>query len=213
MDLTGFIEALQWRYATKKFDPTKKVPESTVALLLEATRLAPSSFGLQPWKFLVVTNQSVRSELKSHSWNQPQVTDCSHLIVLCTRIVVDRAYIERFVGELARERGVPVEKLAGYQQMMIDSLPMMTGERGAAWKTAQTYIALGTLLSACAVARIDACPMEGFDRSKYDSLLKLPEQGLQSCVVCPIGYRAADDSYATAKKVRFATNEVVASLG
>lgn len=196
-------EHLEWRYATKKFDGAKKIPAKELADIIDTLRLSPSSFGLQPWKFVVVTNDALREKLKPCAWNQAQITDASHLLVLCSLKTMDEAYIKHFVAQMVHVRGIARESIEGYEQIMLGFLKAKTHEQISAWMKNQVYIALGVLLAECAHRKIDACPMEGFDPQKFDELLGLDKKGLTSVVLCPIGYRAADDDYAHAKKVRF----------
>lgn len=204
-----FLQALNWRYATKSFDATKKIPAETLELLLEALRLAPSSYGLQPWKFVVVENAELREKLKVVSWNQGQITDASALIVLCRKEPFGEADVEAYVQDTAKTRGEAVENLEGYKQMMLGSVKGRDEAAMAVWTSKQVYLALGVLLSAAAVNGIDTCPMEGFDAAQYDEILGLKEKGLRSVVLCPVGYRSETDKYATAKKVRFAQADLV----
>lgn len=203
---------LNWRYATKKFDPFKKISKQDLVELLEVLRMAPSSYGLQPWKFIVIENQELRQQLRKHAWNQPQVTDCSALIVLCSLKEMDENYIKNFVAQIAQARGVTLESLAAYEQMMVDFLKGRSAQDNSYWMKNQVFIALGMLLCACAFKKIDACPMEGFDAKAFDKVLGLDAQGIESVVLCPVGYRAADDKYAALKKVRFQENEVFIKL-
>jgi len=201
--MTDIIKALNWRYATKKFDTEKKVSEADLKELLEALRLSPSSYGLQLWKFIVITNPELRKNLREHAWNQPQITDASHLIVLATRTDVDEKYVKQYVAEIAKQRSVPIESLKGYQDMMIGDVKNRSKEAVVEWSKHQTYIALGFLLETAALKRIDACPMEGFDKAKFDEILNLKAENLAATVLCAVGYRAADDGYAQNAKVRF----------
>ena len=202
-------EILSWRYATKKFDPAMKIPQDELNELLEALRLAPSSFGLQPWKFIVVEDPKLRKELQTHSWGQPQITDASELVVLCVVKDLNEAYVKSFVKQIAAARGVDPASLKSYEDMMLSSVKNQTKEQVVEWSKRQVYIALGFLMYAASERRIDSCPMEGFDSKKYDEILKLGEQGLQSVVLCTLGYRAKDDAYAALKKVRLAPKEVL----
>lgn len=206
------LDHLNWRYATKKFDPSKKISGKELQEILEVLRLAPSSFGLQPWKFLIITNSELRKKLQPHSWNQPQVVQASHLVVLCSLETVDEVHVKTFIRHSAAERGVTEESLAGYERMILDFLKKMTPEKIHQWMDNQIYLALGILLAECAHRRIDTCPMEGFDAAKYDELLGLKSQGLRTVVLCPIGYRAADDTYAGLKKIRFKAEEIIRHL-
>jgi nitroreductase len=199
---------LQWRYATKKFDPSKRISKKDISDILEALRFAPSSFGLQPWKFLIVKNEALRKELRPHAWNQSQITDASHLIVLCTLKILDENYVRDFLKRIAQVRGVTLESLSTYGQMILKFIKNTTSESLSHWMTLQVYLALGMFLAECARKKIDACPMEGFDPKKFDEILDLEKQGLHSVVLCPIGYRSDDDQYAEMKKVRFERDEI-----
>ncbi|MDJ0686957.1 MAG: NAD(P)H-dependent oxidoreductase [Xenococcaceae cyanobacterium MO_188.B32] len=204
------IEQLYWRYATKKFDPTKKIPESVWKTLEQSLVLSPSSFGLQPWKFFVVRSPQIRDRLLEHSWGQKQVVEASHLVVLAIKKDVDNQDIDRYVARMSEVRGIPVSDLQGYADMVKGYLknppyPLNVNE----WAARQTYIALGFYMTCAAILGIDTCPMEGFIPAKYDEVLGLDKQGYSAVVVCPAGYRAADDKYATMPKVRYATEDVV----
>lgn len=203
------LNDLQWRYATKQFDPTQKVSENNFQELLEALRLSASSFGLQPWKFIVVTDAKLRKELQQHAWNQPQIVDASHLLVLCARTDVDETYIKKYVETLAVHRKVPGDSLKGYQDMMLGFIAHKDRAALIGWAKLQVYLALGSLLTVCAHKRIDTCPMEGFDATAFDKILGLEKMHLTTAVLCPIGYRSADDTYALAAKVRFGIDEII----
>lgn len=204
------LEQLNWRYATKKFDPSKKIPEEIWKALEQSLVLAPSSFGLQPWKFIVVRNPQVRQQLLEHSWGQTQVVDASHLVVLAIKKDLNDSDVDRYIQRMSEVQGVPVENLQKYAGVVKGFLkqppyPLDINE----WSTRQTYIALGQYMTCAAMLGIDTCPMEGFVPAKYDEVLGLPAQGYSAVVVCPAGYRAADDKYATNPKVRYATEDVV----
>ena len=207
--MSTIIDALQWRYATKKFDPTKKLSQAQLDSVIESLRLSVSSYGLQPWKFIVVTNPQVRAQLRAVAWNQSQITDASALIVLAVQKTVDVAYVDRFVAEVARTRNIPVDALKGYADMMKGSISGRTPEQVKEWSSRQVYVALGTAITAAASLGIDACPMEGFDAVKFDEILGLGALGLESRVLMPVGFRATDDDMAKATKVRFAREQVV----
>ena len=207
--MQNIIDALKWRYATKKFDATKKLSQEQFDTVLESLHLSASSYGLQPWKFIVVTNPEIRAKIKAAAWNQTQITDASHLIVLAVQTTVDAAYVDRFVASVSKTRNVPVDALKGYADMMKGSIAGRTLESVVEWSSRQVYIALGTALTAAAVSGIDACPMEGFDPKQVDDILGLAKMGLQSRVLMPVGFRAADDDMAKAPKVRFSKEEVV----
>lgn len=207
--MSALTEALNWRYATKKFDPSKKVSDADLQDLLEAIRLSPSSYGIQPWKFLVIANPDTRKKLREHSWDQSQVTDASHLIVLCARTGLSEKDIDAYVEEIISARGVTKEQLESYRQMMLNPVKRMSTGELTEWNQKQVYIALGILMAAAAIKGIDTCPMEGFDASKYDEILGLTARGLTATVVCPVGYRASDDGHAALAKVRFAKDKIV----
>lgn len=200
---------LNWRYATKKFDSSKKIPEQELTDLLEALRLSPSSCGLQPWKFVIIHDPVLRRKLRPHAHHQVQVTDADTLIVFCNLKTMDEDYVKRYVERMAKVRGVTKESLSGYKQMMIALIKGKGPEAISHWMKNQVYIALGFFLNECAHRKIDACPMEGFDPKKFDEILELPQAGLESVVLCTIGYRAVDDPYALVKKVRFEKDEVL----
>jgi nitroreductase len=197
------LDALRWRYAVKKFDPSKKLSEEQLNGLLESARLSASSFGLQPYKILVVTDPAVRAKIREHAWNQTQVTDASHLLAFCAYRTIDEAYVDRYIALISQERGVSEEALKGYRDMMVGSIKSRSPQELAEWMKRQAYIAVGFALSAAAHLRIDSCPMEGFDPAHVDVDLGLLEQNLTSVVLMPVGFRAADDASAQYKKVRF----------
>lgn len=209
MDL---IQQLNWRYATKGFDPAKKLTDEQVAGLKEVLRLSPSSFGLQPYKFVMVKAPELRAKLREHSWGQPQVTDASDLIVLCRRDRIDEVYVEQFIKMTADTRGVEASSFDAYKQMILGFVSGLTPETYAPWADKQVYLALGNLLTSCAVMGIDASPMEGFDPTKYDEILELPAKGLRAVVICAVGTRSAEDKYAEAKKVRYPQEELFVTL-
>lgn len=201
------LTALNWRYATKVFDPTQKIPDDTWKALEESLILTPSSFGLQPWKFIVVQDQELREKLVAHSWRQRQVADCSHLVVMATKRAMNEADIDANLMRIAEVRGGTPDSLAGFRKML-----MGTHEQGymtREWSKMQAYIALGQFMTACALLGIDTCPMEGFVPEKFDELLGLEAQGLTTAVLCPAGYRHADDRYASLPKVRFKHSDVI----
>ena len=203
------LAQLKWRYACKKFDPARAIPAADWETLAQALVLAPSSYGLQPWKFFAVTDPAVKAKLPAISWGQGQPQDCSHMVVLAVRKPVTPADIDRLIARIVEVRGVTAESLAGYKKMMLGSHQRTTPEQLDAWMTHQVYIALGQFMASAALLGIDTCPMEGIQPADYDALLGLPAQGYHAVVGCAAGYRAADDAYAQAAKVRFKTEEVV----
>jgi nitroreductase len=196
------IEDLNWRYATKKFDPSQKIKQEDLDTILEALRLVPTSYGLQPLKYLIIENDTLRSTLKAASWNQSQVTDASHLIVICCHIDTTIEDIDDNILLTSETRKIEFEKLAGYGEFVKKTISQLTLAEKTNWNEKQAYIALGVLLHTLAALRIDSTPMEGFDSEKYDTILNLTQQGLKSVLVCPIGYRSEEDNTQHLKKVR-----------
>lgn len=206
--MSTYLENLQWRYATKKFDPSKKLTQAQLDELLHATQLAASSYGLQPYKVYVVTNPAVREKIKEHAWGQPQVTDASHLIVFCAKRTIDEKYVDAYISLIAKTRGMSAADLKSFRDMMVGMMKGRTPEMLASWMKCQAYIALGFLLSAAAHHRIDACPMEGFDPTHVDVDLGLIDKDLTAVTLCPVGFRAADDAASSLKKVRLPKDDL-----
>lgn len=204
---------LHWRYATKQFDPARQIDAETWAALEECLVLTPSSFGLQPWKFLVVTDPAIRERLVSVSWGQRQVADASHLVVFAVKRNFSEADIDAYLSRIVDVRGASRDSLSGYRGMMVGNLIQNRDEAGRRnWATNQTYIALGNFLTSAALLGVDACPLEGIEPAKYDEILGLTARGLTAVVAAAAGYRAASDKYATAKKVRFPKTEVLTQI-
>ncbi len=207
---TELLDALRWRYATKQFDPGRTIPADTWAALEEALVLTPSSYGLQPWKFLVIDDPALRAELRPHSWNQLQITDASHLVVFLARRTIELCDLERLIAATSEARGVPAEQLESYRQMM--QKDVVDGPRSAtigSWASDQVYIALGNFMTAAALLQVDTCPIEGFSPPDYDRLLGLEDSPYRSAVVCAAGYRDPADKYAALAKVRYPLAEVI----
>jgi nitroreductase len=204
------LAALDWRYATKKFDPLRKIPAEIWHTLEQALVLSPSSFGLQPWKFIVVTDEAVRAKLMPVSWGQAQVTTCSHHVVFAHNRGVDAAYVDKFIARQVELRGGSAEALAPYRAVIVGFLEK-TAEAGKLddWAIRQLYIALGNLLTSAALLGVDACPMEGIDPSAYDEILGLQGSDFSTVVACSVGYRLAEDKYAGAAKIRFPAAELI----
>ena len=205
------VRQLNWRYATKKFDAKRKIQAPDWRTLEQALVLSPSSFGLQPWKFFVVENPEVRAKLRQAAYNQPQITDASHLVVLAHRVGFSEKDLDRHLARVAEQRDVPVESLEGFKNAMLPTVKRPQ-EQTDAWVSRQVYIALGNFLATAALLGIDACPMEGFDAAQFDEILGLKEQGYHAQVVAAAGYRAEDDAYAKLPKIRFSSEEVVAHV-
>jgi nitroreductase len=207
------LEQLNWRYATKQFDPGKKINASDWTVLEEVLRLSPSSGGLQPWKFIVITDPALRAKLRPASYGQAQITDASHLVVFAAKNNFNEADVDAHLGNVAKTQGVPVEALAPFRGMLVGGIVQSKDEPARdAWARNQVFIALGNLLAGAALLGIDACPMEGFDRAQYDEILGLKAKGYSSAVIATLGYRSPTDKYAAAPKVRFPREQVFLNI-
>ncbi|MBM3185970.1 MAG: NAD(P)H-dependent oxidoreductase [Bacteroidetes bacterium] len=200
--MNKIIEDLNWRYATKKFDLTKKITPENIEIIKESLRLVPSSYGLQPLKYLFIEDSVLRQQLREKSFNQSQITDASHLLVICSLTEITEDFIDNYIQNISQIRSVPINSISGFSNYMKKEILSMQKDKMAEWNAKQAYIALGHLLHTCASLRIDATPMEGFQKEAYDEVLNLKQQGLQSVLVCPIGYRSEEDSNQFLKKVR-----------
>ena len=198
----NIIEALKWRYAAKKFDSSRVIPNDIIEVIKESFNLTASSYGLQPVKLLIVSNKSILQELVPISSNQQQVGQASHLCVFCVDTNIDEAYIRTYFENIKSIRNTPDAVLSSFRDSIISSFGSKSTDEIYNWGAKQAYLALGNMLTVCATQEIDACPMEGFDPVAYDAYFKLKEQGLRSALVMPIGYRAEDDMFADMKKVR-----------
>ena len=204
------LDALQWRYATKVFDATKKIPADVWQTLERALVLTPTSYGLQPYRFLVINDPVKRAELLPHSWNQKQAVDASHFVVFTARTKITGADVSKLITCTSDIRKIPAESLNFYRDLMLGDI--VNGPRGKTaheWATRQTYIALGNLMTCAAVLGVDTCPMEGLDPAEYDRVLGLNGSGYATVVACALGYRAATDKYANLPKVRYEAKELV----
>ena len=203
------LEALNWRYAVKRFDPSRKIPDLEWRTLQESLRLAPSSYGLQAWKFIVVKNPELRAKLKEFSWNQGQITDASHLVVFAYKKRIHEEDVQRYMQSIAQTRGISIESLKGFQDMLMGDV--VKGPRAAkadVWTQRQTYIAMGFLLESAALLKIDSCPMEGIDSSAYEKLLGLEGSDWGVIAAVTLGYRHPEDPNQNLKKSRFDANIV-----
>ena len=202
------IEDLQWRYATKAFDPNRKVTDKDLDQLKEAIRLSVSSYGLQSYKVLIIENNEVRHELRKASWDQQQITDASHLFVFCNHTTDFNKDVDDYIDRIATAQGSRPDQLVQYGEFIKTKVNEMPATERKSWSEKQTYIALNNLLIACAALRIDACPMEGFDNAEYNRILGLDDLGLNASVIAPVGYRAAIDPSQHWKKIRKTTEEL-----
>lgn len=203
-------EALFWRYAVKKFNPNKKIPRELWSQIIECGRLAPSSFGLQPWKFILVQNMDLRKTLTPITQGQSQVVDCSHYLVLCYMSSLSREHIAKHVSRVAEVRSIDRANLQKFEEGILQSL--IEGPRNKtieAWAQRQTYIAMGFLLESAALLGVDACPIEGLRPSEYDQILSLQQTPWQTLAAIAFGYRHPDDKYQSLKKVRFALEDIL----
>ncbi len=210
LSATDVLTQLNWRYATKRFDATRTIPAEQWAALEQALVLAPSSFGLQPWKFLVVTTPALRQQLRAQSWGQTQVTEASHYLVLTGLRTTTADDVDRYLQRQSEVQGVPIEKLSGYRKVVVDFVQKgwAAGDL-AGWNARQVYIALGQFMTAAAMLGIDTCPMEGIDKDAYDRTLGLDGSRYATLCACAAGFRAAEDKHATAPKVRFPLDQVI----
>ena len=202
--------ALNWRYAVKAFDASRRIEPTVWASLENSLVMSPSSYGLQPWKFLVITDQALRAELRPHSWNQSQISDCSHLIVFLAKREITPADLDQLIHATSAIRGMPTEQLGFYRDLMRKDL--IDGPRSQQiqrWASNQVYIALGTFMTGAALLGVDTCPIEGFSPTDYDRVLGLESSPYRSCVVCAAGYRDASDNYAGLAKVRYSPAELI----
>jgi nitroreductase len=204
------VQALEWRYATKVFDATKKIPADVWSALEKTLILTPSSYGLQPYQFLIIQDPAKRGALLPHSWGQKQVVDCSQFVVFTARTDMQEADVTKLIQRVSSVRGVPPETLNFFRDMMLgDVVNGVRGKTAHEWATRQTYIALGNLMTAAAVLGVDACPMEGLVPAEYDKVLGLNGSGYATVVACALGYRAAGDKYASLAKVRYPAQDLV----
>lgn len=200
--MTDTLEYLEWRYAVKKFDTDKMLSEEAVDRLKKAFNLTATSYGLQPIKLIVVKNKDIQEQLVAHSYQQQQVAQASHVLIICTQNRIDEAYIARYFERVKQLRNTSDEILDPFKTSLTKSFSAKTEDEIKQWAKNQAYLALGNLLTVCAIEKIDACPMEGFVPKAYDELLQLEEHGITSVLALPIGYRAEDDMFADFKKVR-----------
>ncbi len=206
------IKHLKWRYATKKFDASKTLGQDKIEVLKQAFNLTATSYGLQPLKLIIFSDKKMQNKLVKYSMDQEQVAQASHILIFCIDTTIDKSYIEDYFKRIKYVRNTPDKILKPFKKYLIDDFENQSQNDIEDWATKQAYLAMGNLLTVCAVESIDACPMEGFDPERYDEVLKLKEKGLKSVLVMPIGYRAEDDMFADFKKVRKTVAESVVEL-
>ena len=210
--MSNFIQDANWRYATKKFDATKKVSNEDLDTLKEAIRLSSSSYGLQPYKVIFVENPALRAQLQPVSWGQTQIVDASHLIVFANVTNIGETEIDAYFKNLTETRNIPMEALQGYADFMKSKITSLSEEAKNIWTSKQTYLALGNLLNAAAELKIDVTPMEGFEPEQYNEILGLKKLGLNASLVAPIGYRHEEDATQHYVKVRKSNDELFLNL-
>lgn len=198
----SLIDTLNWRYACKKFDPDKKVSEENITFLKEAIRLSASSFGLQLYKVLIIEDPEMKAILQPASWDQPKVAECSHLFVFCNYTVLTNKMIEEYAELRAKTQKLPMSEVQKYIDYMYGKVRTYSSSFFDNWSSKQTYIALANLLTACGERKVDACPIEGFEKTAYNEILGLPGQNLSASVVAAVGYRAEDETNQYNPKVR-----------
>jgi nitroreductase len=208
----AILEQLRWRYAVKAFDPSRKIPSEHWDTLKECLRLSPSSYGLQPWKFLIIENPEIRKKLRVVSWDQSAVEEASHFIVFTSRRLIDDPYVDKYIARIASERGLQVEQLAGYRQMIQTKVMKLGADEVLSWTRRQTYIALGFLLESAALLGIDTVPLEGLEAEKYDEILGLEKTDYATVCAVALGYRSSTDKYQHLKKTRFAPEDVFETI-
>ena len=206
------LDSLKWRYATKKFDSNSVISDEKINLLKEAFNLTATSYGLQPIKLVVLSNKELQQKLVKHSMDQKQVGQASHLLVFCIESNIDKKYIETYFKRVQQIRSTSDKILNPFKEFLINDFNTKSIEDIRSWAIKQVYLAMGNLLTVCAIEGIDACPMEGFEPLAYDELLSLKKKGLESVLVMPIGYRAKDDMFADFKKVRKEVSDSVIEL-
>ena len=202
------IKDLNWRYATKKFDSSKNIKDEDFEVIKDSLRLVPTSYGLQPLKFIIVESPELRQELQTMSYNQSQIVDASHLIIICSYRDLNETHIDEYVANISSTRDVHEEMMKGYGDFMKLTISKMDDDQKFRWNKNQAYIALGQLIHTCATLKIDATPMEGFKGKDYDKLLGLSDQNLTASLIVPMGYRHKDDNAQHQKKVRKSQDEL-----
>ena len=206
------IEKLEWRYATKKFDSSKKLSQDKLLTLKKAFNLTATSFGLQTIKLLIIENKDIRKPLVEYSFNQKQVHEASHLLIICIQKNIVQEDVDTYYNNIKQIRNTPDTILDSYRKDLIEYMGNKSLKERLQWSKNQAYIALGNLMTVCAIETIDACPMEGFNPTKYDEILGLDKKGLKSVLLLPIGYRADDDIFSEFKKVRKPLEEAVIEI-
>ncbi|MBE0391583.1 NAD(P)H-dependent oxidoreductase [Flavobacterium sp. PL002] len=210
--MSTLLDKQNWRYATKKYDSTKKISTADLNFLKEAVRLSASSYGLQLYKVLIIESDDVKAKLIAAAYGQTQITDASHIFVFANQTNVGDVEIESYIKNISETRGIPTDALAGFSDLMKGAVSGMTEEFKNIWTTKQTYLALGNLLNAAAELHIDATPMEGFNASQFNEILGLDKLNLNAAVIAPVGYRHNEDDTQHYKKVRKSNEDLFITL-
>ena len=210
--MSNYLENLNWRYATKRFDATKKINETDLEFLKEAMQLSASSYGLQPYEILVIEDAELREKLKPAAWNQSQITDASQLIVIANKVGFGDELIDSYIENVSTVRELPLESLSNFSSFMKSKIGEFSIEQKAQWTQNQSYIVLGNLLSAAAEIKVDVCPMEGFDAKVFNEFLELDKKGLNTAVIATIGYRSEEDDTQHYPKVRKEKEELFTTI-
>lgn len=210
--MSTFLEHQNWRYATKKFDATKKISTEDLNTLKEAIRLSSSSYGLQPYKVIIVENPELRALLQQAAWGQSQIVEASHLIIFANETNIGDDAIDKFLKNISETRSTPIEALSGYGDFMKSKISTLTSDAKNIWTSKQTYLAMGNLLNAAAELKIDVTPMEGFLPAQVNEILGLEKLGLNASLIATLGYRHAEDATQHYKKVRKPNEELFITL-
>jgi len=210
--MSTLLDNLNWRYATKKFDATKKLSDADLNTLKEAVRLSASSYGLQPYKVVIVENPEIREQLKAAAYGQTQITDASQLFIFANDLNAGAESVDAYIKNISETRGVPADALAGFSDMMKGTIANLSQDAKNIWTAKQTYIALGTLLTAASELKIDATPMEGFNAAAFNEILGFDKLGLNASVIATVGYRHTEDDTQHYKKVRKSHEELFITI-
>ena len=208
LEMTKELDSYRWRYATKKFNSNKKISKPNIELIKEAINLAPSSYGLQLFKVFIIENQEIKNQLKTASYSQSQISDASHIFIFCSKAKIDAADIDIYINNKSRIQKKPINEVQGYGDFLKSNLLKKEDNKIATWTTNQVYIALSHLMTFCASIKIDSCPIEGFEAEKYNEILKLSNQNLNTSVVAAVGYRSKDDQSQYEEKIRKSFDEL-----
>ena len=206
------IDNLKWRYAVKKFDHHKILSDNQINILKQAFNITATSYGLQPIKLLIIKNKDIQRQLVEHSYNQQQIHQASHLLVICTDTKLDESDVDKYFDRVKELRKTPDKIVSSFRAYLKTVITGKSAQDLFSWGKNQAYLALGNLLTVCANEKIDSCPMEGFIPEKYDKILNLKEKNLTSVLVLPIGFRAEDDIMIHQKKVRKKVEEIVIDI-